>query len=85
MLFTTSNFHSLIPVIVASTTDNASVNDVSNWHLCRRLCQDTSRKLVAKDIQVECAAHITNLVVQVFLSGIGAAPDPNVEDWYEET
>ena len=44
----------------------------------------SSRQLIAKDIQVGCAAHVTNLVVQAFLSGIGLAPDPEDEDWYEE-
>lgn len=43
----------------------------------------TRKPLLASDIQVGCAAHATNLVVQSLLSGIGVAPDPDDEDWFE--
>ena len=44
-------------------------------------------ELRTSDIQVSCAVHVINLIVQAFLHGLGAAnvSDPDIEDLYKET
>jgi transcriptional regulator of met regulon len=68
---------------VTSTGDNASVNGVASAWLGKRLGKH--RQTAVTDLQIGCAAHVTNLVVQAFLSGLGVQPDPDKEDLYEET
>lgn len=76
--------YSLSFFLVASTSDNASVNSVANAYHSKRVCKRTSDKVNATDMQVGCAAHVTNLICQAFLSSFGAAPNPDDEDLYEQ-
>ncbi|GJF01034.1 hypothetical protein PsYK624_173400, partial [Phanerochaete sordida] len=68
--------------LLANAGDNASVNGVATRYLSKRISGKQDRTN-ARDMQVGCAAHVVNLVVQAFLSGLGLAPDPDEEDLYE--
>ena len=60
------------------------MNGVATEYLSTRISKFCNGQACAQDMEVGCAAHVVNLVVQAFLSGLSLAPDPDENDEYEE-
>src|ERR1700754_1680076 len=62
--------------------DNASVCDSMARAVAVFLKQKYDISFRPENSRIRCMAHILNLVVQAFLSGLGDAEDPDQNDYY---
>ncbi|TFY75902.1 hypothetical protein EWM64_g8111 [Hericium alpestre] len=68
--------------LITNTADNTASNNLMNRAIAKRLLKAHKIDASAEQIQIGCAAHVLNLVVQAILHKVEAAPDPETEDLY---
>lgn len=62
--------------------DNLSANDVLARTVSSILMQKYGIHFTPKNGQINCVAHVVNLVVQAILAAIEEAEDPDIQDYF---